>query len=634
MTPDFVIRWLDRAMYLALPAWVLGTVFYIPRFLDDPFKIGAETFAVACAWLVAAVGLGAEALRGRPLGTGVYQSWAWRVGAAFVLWVALSTLWAPHQALHARFALTVFAYVFAAQGVLSWMQEKPAQRVPYAAGTLGLLVLVEGVLGLLQQAKYPIVETFRGKVPVGSVLEGTVLALGAPSGPGIPMGSLGNQNYLGELLSLCVPVVLGYAIAARNGVARWLGVGVAILGFVVMIACSTRSAFLGTLIGAVVAFVSLGAGRSIAGLLRTGGARVWVGAGLAGVVTAGLVVRYGGPLVDKLLRLTTGEDANVLSRLANWRVAVDMFAERPLVGVGLGGWKVDSVPHMLSVNPEGLSIYHAGARFHQLHNDPFQLFVELGLIGGALVVVGTYFWMRRVQGDESLSTAQKAGLMMGITAFAISSAFGFPFHIAQNAQAGVLVLAMGLVTLKALPPAPAVVPVQGRFAYTGAVLLGVAALGHFAFHHGMAPVYAASEYNYLAKNVQKKGGRTQGVDILFGASVRLDPFKPQHVFGQLSALARKRNFPKIIEVYEIHRKEGLGSDSMLIYGKALVEVGRVEDAKRVLRDVLLSYPPEMRNHALADRYIREIGGVNPRQAEFDAWRKAEAEKAKQGKPRR
>jgi hypothetical protein len=421
-------------------------------------------------------------------------------------------------------------------------------------------------------------------------------------------------------------------VGARNGVARWSGIAIALLGLVVMIACSTRSAFIGTLVGAGVALFSLGGARIVLARLRAGGTQAWIGAGFVGVLALGLVLRFGGPLLEKLSRFTTGEDANVLSRAANWRVALDMLLERPLVGAGLGGWKVDSVPHMLTVNPEGLSVYHAGARFHQLHNDPFQLFVELGLIGGALVVVGTYLWMRRLRGDESLRLSQRAGLIWGITAFAISSAFGFPFHIAQNAQAGVLVLAMGLVTWKALTPAPAVVPVQGRFAYTGAVLLGVAALGHFAFHHGMEPVYAASEYHYLAKNIQKNTGRNQGVDILFGASVRLDPFKPQHVFGQLSALARKREFSKIIEIYEIHQKEGLGSDSMLIYGKALVEVGRIEDAKRVLKDVLLSYPPEMRNHGLADRYIKEIGGVNPRQAEFDAWRKAEEEKAKKSAP--
>lgn len=627
MTPDKLVVWLERVMYLALPTWVLGTVFYIPRFLDDPFKIGAETFAVAFAWLVAAIGLGAEALRGRPLGTGVYQTWAWRMGAAFVAWVALSTLWAPHQALHARFALTVFAYIFAAQAVLSWMQENPSRRVPFAAATLGALVLVEGLLGLLQQAKYPIVETFRGKVPVGSVLEGTVLALGAPSGPGIPMGSLGNQNYLGELLCLCVPVVLGYSLAARNAFLGMAGVGVSILGLVVMVACSTRSAFLGTLIGLGVALFTLGGIPSLLQRVREGGARAWAGMAVAGGVTVGLLLKYGAPLVAKLNRLTTGEDENVLSRLANWRVAVDMFNERPVTGVGLGGWKVDSVPHMLALNPEGLSIHHAGARFHQLHNDPFQLFVELGLVGGGLVLIGTFFWMRRLRADGSLRTAHKVGLICGITAFAVSSAFGFPFHIAQNAQAGVLVLAMGLVTWRTFAPPAPLIPLGVRYSYTGAVILGIAALGHFAFHHGMAPVYAASEYNFLAKNVQKNSARVQGVDILFGAAVRLDPFKPQHVFGQLSALARKRDFAKIIEVYEINKNEGLGSDAMLIYGKALIEVGRIDDAKRVVRDVLLSYPPQMRNHELADRYMKALGGVNPRQGELDAWRKTQAEKA-------
>ncbi|MEB3196408.1 MAG: O-antigen ligase family protein [Candidatus Sericytochromatia bacterium] len=623
---DTLARWLDRLTYLTLPLWVLGTIFWMPRFLDDPFKIGAETFAVAMAWVVAAVGLGAETLRGGTPGAAAWGLWPWRVAAAFVVWVALSTLWAPHPALHARFALTVLAYVFAAQAVWDWIKHAPRERVGYTVGVIAALVSIESVLGLMQQAKYPFVEVFRGKVPVGGVLEGAVLALGAPSGVATPMGSLGNQNYLAELLALCVPVVLGFAISARQRFWQGVGVLVALVGFVVMVACGTRAAALGLSVGAVVSLVYFGGFREGFTRVREAGPKLWALLAVVAVGTLFTAAKLGGAFFDKVHRLVAGNDGNILSRLGNWDVGVKMLWERPLQGHGLGGWKVDSVVHMLKQHPEGLSINLAGARFHQMHSDPLQLFVELGFIGGGLMVLGMALWAHRLRGDASWTLPQKIGLVCGMVALTVSSAFGFPFHVAQTALAAVVVVAVGLVCLtpSATGPAPSPLPLGARLPVGLAVFGLVAGLGFLSFQRGMGPVSAASEYHYLAEHVQKEGQRAAGIEVLFGAAVRHDPFKPQHVFGQMGVLAKKGDYAGAVKVYEAHANEGLGSDSMLIYGKSLSELGRTEEAKKVLHEVLLSYPPEMRNHALAARYLAAIGGTNPRQAEFDAWVKSQA----------
>ncbi|MEB3220818.1 MAG: CDC27 family protein [Candidatus Sericytochromatia bacterium] len=607
---------LDRCFGPLLAFAMLGTVFALPRFLDDPFKIGAEAFAVAMAWVLATVGLCTQALRGEGLAGPVPREPAWWLLAAFGGWVAASSLWAPHPALHARFGLTVAAYLLAGHAVLAWIARSPATRRVQAVGLLGALTALQSLLGLLQWGKVPI-NALSSLGPVGSLWEGATLALGAPSRMATPMGSFGNQNYLAECLALTVPIVLGFSLTRDDRRTRLLGLGLSAFGFTILLACSTRAATLGLVVGGAAALVATGAGGSLLAALRPKDARGWLVRAVALVVVALGVSVAGANLYAKTKAGLTSADANIASRLGNWQVGAHMVTERPLTGAGLGGWKVGSVEAMHRAHPEGLTQALAVARFHQLHSDPLQVFVELGLVGGGLAAAAGLAWARRVR-RSALPRAARAGLLWGLTALLVASAFGFPFHVAMSSLALIVVLAVGLA-----PDAPAEVDPGAASAswlpvYGGLVGTMMAAVSLQAYQHGMWPAYVASHLQHLAEQTEKRVplGPTHG--ILYGAALRVDPFKPTHLFARLNTLLKQGKFQEAAATFEAHRAEGPGSDAMLLYARSLEQLGRRDEARDVFHRVCLAYPPAMRNHQLAARHLAGLGGKNPRQAELDA----------------
>ncbi|MEB3328235.1 MAG: O-antigen ligase family protein [Candidatus Sericytochromatia bacterium] len=604
---------LDRAFGPLLAFAVIGTVFALPRFLDDPFKIGAEAFAVAMAWVLATLGLTTQALRGEGLAGPVPREPAWWLLAAFGGWAALSSLWVPHPALHVRFALTLAAYLLAGHAVLAWLARDPAGRRGQAVALLAALTALQAGLGLLQWARVPI-SALAKLGPVGSLWEGIMMALGAPSRMATPMGSFGNQNYLAECLALTLPLVLGFSLAQARPARRWMGLGVVAVGFVVLLGCSTRAAVIGLVLGGGTALLATGAAGDALARLRPRDARGWLMRGVVVLALGAAGVTFGGPLVAKFARLGA-PDANTDSRLGNWQVGLHMVTERPWTGAGLGGWKIGSVEAMHRAHPEGLSEALAVARFHQLHSDPLQAFVELGLVGGGLASAAMLAWVRRVR-RSALPRVARFGLIWGLTAIVVASAFGFPFHVALSALAVVVALAIGLTPDAPAPapePAPAWLP-----GYAVAVALVVGGLGWQAYGRGMWPAYVASHLQHLAAHTEKRVplGPTHG--ILYGAALRVDPFKPTHLFARLNTLIKQQRYAEAAQVFEAHRGEGPGSDSMLLYARALEELKRVDDARAIYRRVCLSYPPRMRNHQLAARHLAALGGTNPRQAELDA----------------
>jgi O-antigen ligase len=76
-----------------------------------------------------------------------------------------------------------------------------------------------------------------------------------------------------------------------------------------------------------------------------------------------------------LNRISNLIDTSSSDRIDYYKTAIELFSENPILGVGIGNWKIVSIKNL------GSKIYNYTIPYH-VHNDILQIFSETGLIGG------------------------------------------------------------------------------------------------------------------------------------------------------------------------------------------------------------------------------------------------------------
>ena len=127
-------------------------------------------------------------------------------------------------------------------------------------------------------------------------------------------------------------------------------------------------------------------------------------------------------------RLSTIKATNEASsnRFILWSDALDYIKEHPVVGCGIGNWKVESSKYWSSnIGDNYLVPYHA-------HNDFLEITTELGIIGGLyylLLFVSLFlFLFKSLILLKSTKGAVYFTLFASLTAYFIDSFFNFPFE--------------------------------------------------------------------------------------------------------------------------------------------------------------------------------------------------------------
>ena len=135
---------------------------------------------------------------------------------------------------------------------------------------------------------------------------------------------------------------------------------------------------------------------------RGGGIALVVGVGMLAVLrprlgpTLGIAVLCAGLLLPVVLpdntiqriddRWAGSTEDRLSGRLDIWKVGTAMFVDHPLAGVGLGGFRDEFYTYMIAtpVDPTFARIHNRGNRVP--HNVYLGTFVELGVVGGGLLV--------------------------------------------------------------------------------------------------------------------------------------------------------------------------------------------------------------------------------------------------------
>jgi putative inorganic carbon (hco3(-)) transporter len=289
------------------------------------------------------------------------------------------------------------------------------------------------------EATYGVAQFFTDSGPGAFALQGALRAFGHFEQPNPFAG------YLATVLPLAVCVALS---PANTRAFRVLAVAASVLLVVGIGLSQSRGAWLGAGVAGICLLLAWS--RATRRLLIPGalGGTLIVALALAGLLPGSVLDRLGQTIeyfgvFDVRTVEATSENWAVVERMAHWQAGWYMFLDHPWLGVGAGNYAEAYAEYFVGSWREALG--HA-------HNYYLNILAELGLVGGALLVVllGVAFRQLGValrRSEDRADTfwrAVLAGVVGGLVVFCVHNLFDSLFVHSVNIQIGVL-LGLGLV---------------------------------------------------------------------------------------------------------------------------------------------------------------------------------------------
>ncbi len=372
-----------------------------------------------------------------------------------------------------------------------------------------------------------------------------------------------------------------------------------------------------------------------------GGARTAVAGGVgAADVAAGPDPGPPRPLLRRLYNRNSGDE-----RLTAWAVALAMVERRPLVGVGLGNFKVAWPERRAALGrapgAAERSWLVAMPRVTRAHNEFLQLAAEAGLVGLGLVaaagLLAAWRWRRAFLALDAFARRDQLLMLAGLNVAAVHALLSFPAHLPATAAA--LALPAGALASRYLAAAPlAAVRLPAGRPVAAAALLAAAGLAAGALHE-----FRADLRQRRALDLWAAGRLVEARPLLADAvSARLWPGTglvhagvaevvlgdPRRAEELLRASLRTEPTPEaLLQLAELLRDRGAGAealalldrldaahpgerwrlDSSYVRATALLRLGDLATAEARLRGLVAAAPGHHRAW-LALGYLAALAG--------------------------
>jgi len=454
----------------------------------------------------------------------------------------------------------------------------------FLAGFLSYLVLPSGILLLRLRRPWAWVPALLG---IGFVLAVTLLTRQV----GVRLGLAAGVAF--------VAFGVGYWSVRTSGLVRWLAAGaaaIAALGGVLGIT--------GLLFAAVIA-VGVAALWALGTLLRRF-AFLWVPA--LGLFVAAIVLLLPATTPIAAVRQLWERQSGAVRAWDLW-IGYEMWRDRPLFGIGLGGYKIHFVPYKPAFlsSPRGAGYAFPFPRADQAHNEYVQVAAELGSFG-ALVLLGglgllAYLGLRRVSAQpEPRKRLELLLLGGGLIAVLVHAVPTFPFHLPASSLAFVAVLALAM-SPRYGPVGDLALRLRGRALKLGALLISLFAVvvSVIAVRDIVADAYL------LAGQVSLGFGDLAAARTQLARAVELDfcPRVSLYWLGVVQAQAgdlraAQRTLRACLDRY---RPEVL----YLQLAQVNLSLGEVAEARALLTELLATIPPQ--GMELEARYALAIADV-------------------------
>jgi len=150
------------------------------------------------------------------------------------------------------------------------------------------------------------------------------------------------------------------------------------------------------------------------------------------LLSAGLLVNHFFPALSHLS-----------GRMEPWKDAWNLFTQRPVFGYGLGSWSV--------LAQQIREIRHQALPWTQVHNEPLQMTLELGIVGMLPVLAFHLKILGRVQALYWFRQKEMVPYVAGIAVFLGNALGNYPLHVTPLGQLFAFCLFVVLKSLDSLP---------------------------------------------------------------------------------------------------------------------------------------------------------------------------------------
>ncbi len=548
----------------------------------------------------------------------------------------VSMLWAASGwvkgALRIRLPWIVFPFLgFVVAGLLSLLVAVNGrvviQSLVLVVFFFQLLLVIANVVGTRKDVTLLL---FALLVPAfAASLYGLLQYLGAVRGPfggtGLSemISTFGNRNYLGGFLTYLMFPATILVITPRWRWVRIVSIAMLAFCFGTVLLLQQTAVFISLIVAAFALLVGWAIFRPVVPIRKN---RVWILVLLLALAFVFLTESPSSPLNS--LSVFSAEESSWIGELWaknsgktrswDWWVGIEMFADSPVVGIGLGNYKLDFLEYKTGflATPRGEAYDFYIARAAQAHNDYVQVLAEVGILGALavlafIVILVACFWQRI---RSLLDEAKRLDLLLlacGVIPVFVHALVSFPAHLPASSLVFVAVIGIAFsrvygnvgVRTRTLKQWPMQTVVAVIFA------IGIVVSG-FAISDLSANMLMSQGLQQLQR------GNTQVAESLLIKSLQYD-FAPRQTYFHLASAQLKLG--KLDEAWENlemcmtrYRDEGV----YLTYANLGANRGELDKAQSAI-DTLLAGRPETAVEQQG-RYIEAVISIQARDYDLAA----------------
>ena len=247
-------------------------------------------------------------------------------------------------------------------------------------------------------------------------------------------GGYSNKNILASAMFIKIPFAIWLFYFNKNTFLRLLGGAGILVGTLAIFFMSTRTFYLATIF-TVLALAAYGFIDYFIRKNRETGSRVLMHLGLV-LLAFGIFsfvqnfmypqqMRQSTSFGARLAEVANQENANNNLRKTSWIItATDMIPNNPILGVGIGNWKVSFLQYENSYSPHYIYMY-------KNHNDFLELTAEAGIFAGlafiAIFFLAAYYFLWGTYKDKDSKKEKWFFLpLFGLVAYSFDALFNFP----------------------------------------------------------------------------------------------------------------------------------------------------------------------------------------------------------------